>query len=43
MSDLVASDFPLHKLTNPEIAGDPACTTPLTAMCAIPYAHAVAL
>jgi cytochrome c peroxidase len=29
--DLVAGDFPLHKLTNPEIAGDPACTTPLVA------------
>ena len=27
--DLVASDFPLHKVTNPEVAGDPACTTPL--------------
>jgi len=37
--DLVASDFPLHKLTNPEIAGDPACTTPLVAdVSAIPYA-----
>ncbi len=29
--DLVLADFPLHKLTNPEIAGDPAATTPLTA------------
>ncbi len=37
--DLVASDFPLHKLTNPDIAGDPACTTPLVASVgAIPYA-----
>jgi len=39
--DLVASDFPLHKLANPEIAGDPACTGvgyPLTAnVSAIPY------
>ncbi|HEY5998837.1 MAG TPA: hypothetical protein VI078_05975, partial [bacterium] len=36
--DLVATDFPLHKLTNPEIAGDPACTTPLTAdVTAVPY------
>jgi cytochrome c peroxidase len=36
--DLVASDFPLHKLRDPEIAGDPACTTPLTAVVtAIPY------
>jgi cytochrome c peroxidase len=29
--DLVANDFPLHKLTNPDVAGDPACTTPLLA------------
>ena len=29
--DLVASDFPIHKLFNPEIAGDPACTSPLVA------------
>jgi hypothetical protein len=29
--DLVKSDFPFHKLTNPEIAGDPRCTTPITA------------
>jgi cytochrome c peroxidase len=29
--DLVASDFPLHKLANPDIAGDPACTTPIVA------------
>jgi cytochrome c peroxidase len=37
--DLVASDFPLHKLTNPEVAGDPACGTSLTAdVSAIPYA-----
>ena len=37
--DLVASDFPLHKLTNPEVAGDPACGTLLTAnVDTIPYA-----
>ncbi|HSB69947.1 MAG TPA: hypothetical protein VLT62_11495 [Candidatus Methylomirabilis sp.] len=29
--DLLPSDFPLHKLANPDIAGDPACTTPLLA------------
>jgi cytochrome c peroxidase len=29
--DLVASDFPLHKLANPSIAGDPACATPIVA------------
>jgi cytochrome c peroxidase len=29
---LKASDFPLHKVGNPEIAGDPACTTPLVAI-----------
>ena len=29
--DLDASDFPLHKLANPDIAGDPACTTPISA------------
>ena len=29
--DLVASDFPLHKLANPFIAGDPACQTPIVA------------
>jgi cytochrome c peroxidase len=28
---LKLSDFPLHKLANAEIAGDPACTTPLVA------------
>ncbi len=28
--DLVATDFPFHKLTNPEIAGDPVCTKPIT-------------
>ena len=28
---LVAADFPLHKLINHEVAGDPACTTPLLA------------
>jgi len=39
--DLVAADFPLHKLTNPDIAGDPACTSPLTVdVSAIPYAPA---
>jgi hypothetical protein len=39
--DLVISDFPLHKLANPEIAGDPLCTTPLTAdVSAVPYAVA---
>ena len=37
--DLVASDFPLHKLANPDVAGDPACGTPMTAnVTAIPYA-----
>lgn len=36
---LTLADFPLHKLTNPEVAGDPACMTPLTAdVSAIPYA-----
>lgn len=29
--ELQASDFPLHKLTNPNIAGDPLCTTGLAA------------
>ena len=29
--DLVASDFPLHKLTNPDVAGDPACAGAVTA------------
>jgi cytochrome c peroxidase len=29
--ELVAADFPLHKLRNPEVAGDPACVTPLKA------------
>ncbi len=29
--DLVADDFPLHKLTNPDVAGDPACAIPLLA------------
>ncbi len=29
--EVVASDFPLHKLANPDIAGDPACTTPMVA------------
>jgi len=29
--DLVANDFPLHKLANSDIAGDPACTTPIVA------------
>lgn len=28
---ITAADFPLHKLTNPDIAGDPACTTPIVA------------
>jgi cytochrome c peroxidase len=28
---LIASDFPLHKLSNPDIAGDPKCTTPIQA------------
>jgi cytochrome c peroxidase len=38
---LKASDFPLHKVRNPDVAGDPACTTPLTAnTTAIPYAAA---
>ncbi len=37
--DLVAGDFPLHKLSNPDIAGDPACATPITAdPSTIPYA-----
>lgn len=40
--DVVASDFPLHKLSNPEIAGDPACTSPLMAnVSAVPYAPQV--
>jgi cytochrome c peroxidase len=29
--ELRREDFPLHKLTNPSVAGDPACTTPVTA------------
>jgi cytochrome c peroxidase len=29
--DLVANDFPLHKLADPDVAGDPACTTPIVA------------
>jgi cytochrome c peroxidase len=29
--DLVASDFPLHKLNNPDIAGDPKCASPIQA------------
>jgi cytochrome c peroxidase len=29
--DLVASDFPLHKLANPDVAGDPACASAITA------------
>jgi cytochrome c peroxidase len=29
--DFVASDFPLHKLTDPDIAGDPLCTPALVA------------
>jgi cytochrome c peroxidase len=29
--DLATSDFPFHKLADPNIAGDPACTTPLVA------------
>jgi cytochrome c peroxidase len=28
---LVASDFPFHKVSNPDIAGDPKCTTPIQA------------
>jgi cytochrome c peroxidase len=29
--DLIAADFPLHKLTDPEIAGDPLCTPAIRA------------
>lgn len=29
--DLTYADFPLHKLTNPDVAGDPACTNPIFA------------
>jgi cytochrome c peroxidase len=29
--DLVASDFPTHKVANIDMAGDPACTTPIVA------------
>jgi len=29
--ELTAADFPFHKLWNPDVAGDPACTTPITA------------
>src|SRR5919199_1749731 len=29
--DLTASDFPFHKLANPDIAGDPKCATPIVA------------
>jgi cytochrome c peroxidase len=28
---LTTRDFPLHRLSNPDVAGDPACTTPLLA------------
>src|SRR5260370_15254679 len=28
--DLVTSDFPFHKLTDPEIAGDPVCSPKIT-------------
>jgi cytochrome c peroxidase len=35
---LTPADFPLHRVTNPDVAGDPACTTALTAnVSAIPY------
>lgn len=30
-SELTVADFPLHKLADPNVAGDPACTTPITA------------
>ncbi len=30
-SEVVPSDFPLHKLRDPNIAGDPLCTTPIIA------------
>lgn len=37
--DLTPADFPLHRLANPSVAGDPACHTPLQAdVSAIPYA-----
>ena len=29
--ELVASDFPFHQLKNPDVAGDPKCTKPMTA------------
>ncbi|HET8541872.1 MAG TPA: cytochrome c peroxidase [Anaeromyxobacter sp.] len=29
--DLKASDFPLHDVRNPDVAADPACTTPIVA------------
>jgi cytochrome c peroxidase len=29
--ELVATDFPFHKLANPDIAGDPFCSTPIVA------------
>jgi cytochrome c peroxidase len=29
--ELVPTDFPLHKLADPSVAGDPACTTPILA------------
>lgn len=29
--ELTTADFPFHKLTNPDQAGDPACTTPIVA------------
>lgn len=28
---LIAADFPFQKLTNPDVAGDPKCATPITA------------
>jgi cytochrome c peroxidase len=41
--DLVASDFPLHKLGDPDVAGDPACGSPITADAStIPYDPQVA-
>lgn len=30
-TDVTAADFPLHKLTDPDVAGDPACGTPIIA------------
>jgi len=40
---LTPADFPLHRVADPDVAGDPACSSPLTAnVSGIPYAPQVA-